>query len=342
MSTVKSVIKNVHQPKNGLLPIEVFEKVQLKDASQMTSINSNIKSLIDLAVEYLTRFLLKKDIESAFETSFKGAMLVGEEKKARELSRKITGLDDQTIIAALDLVAYNVAVTDSIVNYHPINSADIDYNTLRAIKVMVTRAYTFLTRYGSKVIYNHSLEGGYSDTITDGNVPFVTVESILMLSFGEHDPTIEETLELLTYYVMATKSIYPNLHTLKYVSFFNPLTNTFYKCNTPLISSTAIEIVDTKILAYGVGDYNVKTEIPDFLSFTETMEYLNISEDKLAKLIKNRQLVSTLYHGDEKIAKITVENYLKNKRLTNKLIWILSLSTVAAVVILVVVLLVLK
>ena len=65
MATVKSVIKNVHQPKNGLLPIEVFEKVQLKDASQMTSINSNIKSLIDLAVEYLTRFLLKKDIESA-------------------------------------------------------------------------------------------------------------------------------------------------------------------------------------------------------------------------------------------------------------------------------------
>ena len=342
MSTVKSVIKNVHQPKNGLLPIAVFEKIQLKDTSQNITVNSNIKSIIDLAVEYLTRFLIKKDVESAFETSFKGAMLLGEEKKAKDLARKITGLDDQTIIAALDLVAYNVVVTNSIVDYKPINSSDIDYNTIRAIKVMVTRAYTFLTRYGSKVIYNHSLEGGYSDTVLDGNIPFVTFESILMLSFGDSDPTEEETLELLTYYVMATKSIYPALHTLKYVSFFNPLTNTFYKCNTPLISSTAVEIVESKILAYGQGDYNVKTEIPDYLSYSETMDYLDISEDKLAKLLKKRLLVATLYHGDEKISKVAVENYLKNKRLTNKLIWILSLSSVAAVVILVVVLLVLK
>ena len=40
---------------------------------------------------------------------------------------------------------------------------------------MVTRTYTFLSRYGSKVMYNHSLEGGYSDSVLDGNIPFDAV-----------------------------------------------------------------------------------------------------------------------------------------------------------------------
>ena len=341
MSTINSIIPEIHQPKNGLLPISVFERNKFNDPNALNKIPQKLDRIINSTVNCLVRYFLKRDAESAFESCFLGASFIREEHKAQMLAKKVTGLDDTSIIACVHLANYEECIK-SVSEYKVIDEKEITLEVIKNIKILFHRIMTFMSRYGSKIIYNHTLEGGYSDAIDTGVVPFVTNESILMLSYNEVEPTPEETLEILIYYVMCKHSIYPTLKEIKYVSFFNPVTDTFYKCNVPLISETAITLIEEKVLKYNENHYNVENgkTVEEYLSIKDAIEYLGIDEAKFDKIVKSKQLI--IDKEENKVSVKNLNDYLQNKRMTNKLVWILSLTSILAIVILVVILLTVK
>ena len=341
MATISSIIPEIHQPKNGLLPINIFDRNKLNDPNTLNKVPQKMEKIIYNTVNCLVRYFLKRDAVSAFEPCYLGASFIREEHKAQMIAKKVTGLDDTSIIACVHLASYEECLR-SVSEYRYIDDREISAEIIKNIKVLFNRIMSFMSRYGSKIIYNHSLEGGYSDVIDTGVVPFVTSESLLMLSFNEVEPTPEETLEMLIYFVMGRHSIYPTLKEIKYVSFFNPITNTFYRCSAALISGTAMTLVEEKVLKYNENHYNVESnkKVDEFLSIKDAIEYLGIDEAKFDKIVKSKQLII-----DKEENKVSVKNlneYVQNKRMTNKLVWILSLTSILAIVILVVILLTVK
>ncbi len=66
METVTSRISKVKQPRGGYLNPKKFTIIEL-DNKNVLKENENIHaSLIGLVVDYLTRFLVEKNLESAF------------------------------------------------------------------------------------------------------------------------------------------------------------------------------------------------------------------------------------------------------------------------------------
>ena len=97
MSTINSIIPEIHQPKNGLLPISVFERNKFNDPNALNKIPQKLDRIINSTVNCLVRYFLKRDAESAFESCFLGASFIREEHKAQMLAKKVTGLDSKTI-----------------------------------------------------------------------------------------------------------------------------------------------------------------------------------------------------------------------------------------------------
>jgi len=332
MTTVNNIVSEIKQPKDGLLPIAVFEKKSFNDNNKIIKLDDEVENLCFLTVNYLTKFFLKRDINSAFEKCFLGAAFIGEESKAHQYASKISALDEQSIINASRLAEYEVCATTSIINYRYNNQKVFSYEYVQNVKIMVNRNLQFLSRYASKIMYDHSLEGGYSDIIDSGEIPFITYDSILMLSFKEDDPTNNERLEALLYYVMGIHSIYPTLLNVKFIVFFNPRTNTFYNLKASLIGNTAISFVEKDVLHYNDLHYSSSKSSIN-LKIEDALEYLGVSLKTFNRLVKNK-LITII---NNKVSKNELDKYLKNKRMLQRIIWILSLVTILAVVILVVV-----
>ena len=73
MFSVTQRIKNITQPHGGYLPTKMFQRFPMFDGLTLNE-NENIHAtLVGIAVDYLTRFMLKKNSRSAFSISLLGA-----------------------------------------------------------------------------------------------------------------------------------------------------------------------------------------------------------------------------------------------------------------------------
>ena len=113
MASVTGRINQIKQPYGGYVKPSQLKAVQLP-VSEELSLNENIhSSIVGLAVDYLTRFMLGDDIEHAFETSLEGLGLarnfgidISREEMINLLS--IKDLSDDSIFNACRLVYFDV------------------------------------------------------------------------------------------------------------------------------------------------------------------------------------------------------------------------------------------
>lgn len=115
MSSVTKRITEIKQPRGGYIKPSQF-KIQKIEDGQILSEHENIHaSVIGMAVDYLTRFVMGTDIIEAFKISCMGAKVAEEIfkqksalKTAQKLLSGITGLDDKSIVNACKMVTYDV------------------------------------------------------------------------------------------------------------------------------------------------------------------------------------------------------------------------------------------
>lgn len=250
MPSVTQRIKQVKQPWGGYISIKSFNVYDLNDNKQLHVAENIHSSLVGMAVDYMTRFLIGSTVEDAFKISLIGANLIDEIENAKKLLSKITGLDDTSIINACKLVGYDVCYRAGKNFYRPVENIQPDAVTIENIRIMLNRSMLWVDQYGPIVLNGFDFEGAYTDKICIGDADYLTHNTLWDMKVSKNKPDKNNTLQLLVYYLMGMHSIYNEFQCIKQLGIFNPRLNCVYLLKISDISSDVIEQVLTDVIGY--------------------------------------------------------------------------------------------
>lgn len=241
------------QPKGGYLPIDEFKKTHLRFNDQNISIQSEYRDgIVVRAVYMLVRYRMGLSPDKVFGQALHGSSMVARRSDAESALQRITGLDSDSVMAALELAEYEIQYTaDGFPGDESIfGISDIDMDVIWAIQTMAIRALSFIAQYGPVISHRDTFLGAYTKTIPSGNGEFLTPNMVLELNASPEKPTRAQTLRLLLSWRMGLYSIHPDYGKVKYLGIYNALTNTLYQYDVSAIPDETIIAVDTKIIGY--------------------------------------------------------------------------------------------
>lgn len=190
MYSVTKRISMVKQPYGGYLNKKHFDVITIDDEKILNEAENVHVSLIGLAVDYLTRFMMGTPAEEAFKITLQGALCLDlflnsasvkrgvALKKAKKLLRGIKGLDYKSISNACKLVGYDVCCRAGVIWYRPIEEIRPDSCTIENIAIMVERSLTFWEKYGPITKCGFTFEGGYTDIVSSGDGDYLTKNAL--------------------------------------------------------------------------------------------------------------------------------------------------------------------
>lgn len=251
MVSVTKRINQIKQPRGGYVNPKEFEVITYDDGIELYEDENVHASLIGLAVDYLTRYMMgEKSVSDVFKISLSGAKLIGETKHAMQLLEDIKGLDDKSIINACKLSGYDVCFRAGIMGYRPVEDILADKNTISNIKIMVNRSLTFWEKYGPVTKVGATFEGGYTDIVSSGDCDYLTKDTLWDFKVSKTAPRNKYTLQLLMYYIMGCHSIHDEFQDIKCLGIYNPRLNKVYLCELSDIKPEIIEEVERVVIGY--------------------------------------------------------------------------------------------
>lgn len=188
MSTVTQVIKNTKQPRGGYLNPRALDVLELDDGQELGHDNIHAP-LVGMAVDYLSRLALGASAHDAFSVSLKGANLLGELDNALSLLSHVTGVDDESVASACQLVGYDVVYRNGAHAYSPVSDIVPDDITLGNIRTMVNRTSSFFTTHGPIVLDGFTFDGAFTDTVTAGDGDLLTESTVWDTKVSVKKPT---------------------------------------------------------------------------------------------------------------------------------------------------------
>lgn len=300
MSSVTQRISKVKQPYGGYIKPSMFAKTVFDDGVLLNESENIHATVIGIAVDYMTRFMLTGDAKASFRLSIEGY-----KRRARAMSRwisdeelnksgimeintaltidqaklfmviendgkhaslrlleQITGLDDDSIIAACKLATYDVWRRNILGAIQAKDAKDTnpDKNTIENIRTYIRRSLSFLDKFGPITANGFVFAGidgegsfvksGYTDTVDSGDGDFLTNDTIWDFKVSKANPTSKHTLQLLMYYVMGKHSGMDIFRNINKLGFFNPKLNTVYILEAERIPPEIIRTVEEDIICY--------------------------------------------------------------------------------------------
>lgn len=342
MASVTQRIKQISQPYGGYLPTKSFARTQLLDNKTLNE-NENVHgSIIGMAVDYLSRFMLGAAPQTAFAISLMGAEIIGEKRNAMLLLSQINGLDNKSIINACKLSGYDVCYRASPAGYKPVSTINPNADTISNIKIMVERSIFFLKNYGPVTHSGFNFKGGYTQTVSTGDGDFCTKDTLWDFKVSKHHITPAHTLQILMYYIMGLNSVHPFFHQIKNLGFFNPRLNIVYLCPISSISESTINRVSADVIGYyskktftntSTNPSSSTTNNYSDLSVKEIYELYGINKTEIYNAIKHGSLYAYKKSGKYYISRVDIENYINRKKL-NTNISLLVFSVILIILIL--------
>lgn len=250
MASVTQRIKEIKQPTGGYVNIKEFKCIKLKNLNELNPLENIHPTLIGLAVDYLSRFMVTKDVVEAFKVSSLGAFLVNEKDKFIDLISDIKGLDNKSIINAVKVCGYDVAFRAGPIFYKPVDTINPDFDTIENIRIMVNRSLFFFNTYGPITADGFTFEGGYSKVVDTGDGDFLTKDTLWDFKVSKAKPTKEHTLQLLMYYIMGKKSGKEIFKNIRKIGIFNPRLNEVYIYEIGNEISDVLTEISTKVICY--------------------------------------------------------------------------------------------
>lgn len=259
MYSVTKRISMIKQPRGGYINKKELTVTQLNDGITLNE-NENIHaSLVGLAVDYMTRFMMGAKKEEAFSISLKGAMALdlftrdknqSSMKNAIKLLSDVKGLDNKSITNACKLVGYDVCFRAGIIGYKPIEEINPDKDTIENIVTMINRSISFWSKYGPVIKDGFTFEGGYTDTISAGDGDYLTKDTLWDFKVSKDEPKPKYTLQLLVHYIMGMHSIHKEFKSIKNLGIYNPRINKVYIVSIDMISRSVINEVSKEVIGY--------------------------------------------------------------------------------------------
>lgn len=223
--SVTRFIESVKQPRGGFLKPGDFAITKYDDGKTLNPNENIIPQLVGMAVDYLSRFMMTGDAVESFDISIKGATAVRKLKQALKLVDEINGLDDKSIIAACELVKFDVAFRAGPARYTPYDKSLPDKSTIENIRILVERTVTFLkTRKNLEM--HVTFRGGYSDIISTGDADFADDIAIWDLKVSNKRPTSKQVLQVIIYQILYNRA--DKDRQLTSAGIFNPRFNCSY------------------------------------------------------------------------------------------------------------------
>lgn len=206
--------------------------------------------LVGTAVDYLTRFMSGTSTKEAFKVSELGAHAVRQLGLFEQLLSNVSGLDDDSIVAAVKLSGFDSAYRAGVMAYRPVEDIEPDGDTIENIRVMVERSLRFFEQYGPKVLDGLTFEGGYTGYVATGDGDFLTNDTLWDFKVSKQKLQNKYTLQLLMYWRMGLHSVHPEYKHVKYLGVYNPRMNVVYRLDVSKISADVISTVETEVIGY--------------------------------------------------------------------------------------------
>ena len=223
MYSVTKRISMIKQPRGGYINKKELVVTQLDDGITLNE-NENIHaSLVGLAVDYMTRFLMGAQKEEAFSIS---------------------------LTNSCNLVGYDVCFRDGIIGYNPLEEIKPDKDTIENIVTMINRSLSFWKEYGPITKDGFTFEGGYTDTISTGDGDYLTKDTLWDFKVSKDEPKPKYTLQLLVYYIMGMHSIHKEFKSIKNLGIYNPRMNKVYTVSIDTIPQSVINEVSKDVIGY--------------------------------------------------------------------------------------------
>ena len=269
-----------------------------------------------MAVDYLTRFMNGESKNAAFQISLQGAAKVDDLNHAYKLLNNINGLDTVSIYNACQLVGYDVALRKGTDYYTSVDKIIPTEGLIQNIIIMVNRSLAFWKEVGPVVLNGFTFEGGYNDIISNGDGDYLTNDTLWDFKVSKSAPTIDQTLQLLVYYILGIHSIHQEFKSIKKLGIFNPELNTAYTVSISGIPDETFYKVSKDVIGYCMPD-----KIDLWRSATGTSEQaIQELKDHLYYIHKDTGFSPEQYADG--IYDITVDDYWSYYRELSKIIMI--------------------
>lgn len=262
MYSVTKRISMIKQPRGGYINKNAFTIIPFEDGITLNESENIHASLIGIAVDYMSRFMLNTAKEEAFSISLKGARSLdlftldkkhSATKNAFKLIKEINGLDKKSITNACKLAGYDMCLRGGVIgitNYKPVEEINPDTDTIENIITMINRCSYFWKEYGPLIKEGFTFDGGYTDIISTGDGDYLTKDTLWDFKVSKYEPTPKHTLQLLVYYIMGMHSIHNEFKSIKKLGIFNPRMNKAYLININSISTEIIKEVSKSVIGY--------------------------------------------------------------------------------------------
>lgn len=248
--SVTGMVRIVKQPRGGFINPSSMEKLVLESSNSLFEEENVHPSLVGLAVDYLSRFMMGDSKDSAFEISLRGAELLNHSTRPGAYLLTIKGLDDESIVAAIKLVSYDCVFRAGPQAYVDQSQLKPSKETIQNIREMVNRTIGFWKVYGPITIFGPTFEGGYTNSIATGDGDYLSKDTIWDYKVSKDAPTNKHTLQLLLYYILGLHSIHNEYKDIKYLGIYNPRLNIAYRYSLDSLSRETIEYIEKEIIGY--------------------------------------------------------------------------------------------
>ena len=249
---VKGVAPPYPQPRGGLLRCSDMEERAFPDGAEPIGREgeSVAPALIGLVVDYMSRLQSGADVREAFAVSVRGALLDGvPESEVDRMLEGIRGVDDRSLAVACNLAAYDVVVRAGghLGQGKAVVPNGVDCEHMRK---MLERTKAFFKEFGPVVRNGFTLEGGYTDVVDKGDGDFLTGDCLWDMKVLSRKPDKNMTLQLLVYWRMGLRSVYPEFQDVTRLGIYNPRLGKVYTVSTGQVPTEVIREVDEEVIGY--------------------------------------------------------------------------------------------
>lgn len=288
MMTVSGAAGMITQPRGGYIQFKDFQADTFEDDDFIDGSEENIAaSLVGLTVDYLTRYLLTKDKEKAFDISYKGYSILdkysglqsseikmiqkifeGHDKKFEfRLLEEIASTDwtkvyntlmdrldlelsDLCISSAAKLSGFDVAYRRGTQFFTGIRNINPDQNTIDHIRRLTQRTLVIIKNYGQLIDSGFDFPEAYTKQIVNADADYLTKDTLWDLKVIKGRFNKAHTMQLLLYWRLGMKSDPKKFSKVKYIGIISPRHNKAYRYELSQIPQEFIDFLDYKVIGY--------------------------------------------------------------------------------------------
>lgn len=229
MSSVSQIVGTAHQPRNGYVPLSLFDGIEVIDNKAVVGEYNISPAIVGMAVDYGVRLLQGNSPREVFNVALRGAALVDAAAEAEELMLALDGeyepfgeITPDGITSICKLSGFDSAFRASPHAYKPITDINPNEQTITDIAVLIARTMDFFSEVGPVIDSGFTFGGGLTDQVDAADADYLTDDTIWDLKVRKAAPNKNSTLQVILYYLLALRSNNPLFDNVTKVGIYNP------------------------------------------------------------------------------------------------------------------------